>query len=110
MRERFRPLLVMRAWPAPEHFAAFRRWAREVHARDTAAVPGVKRVEVGLAPQGVVLVVYVFEDADSVPVALQSPEAAYARGTLQQWPGKVHEVRFEMLAAVTPQPAFASVN
>lgn len=110
MRERFRPLLVMRAWPAPEHFAAFRRWAREVHARDTAAVPGVKRVEVGLAPQGVVLVVYVFEDADSVPVALQSPEAAYARGTLQQWLGKVYEVRFEMLAAVAPEQAFASIN
>ncbi|GIW13691.1 MAG: hypothetical protein KatS3mg062_1130 [Tepidiforma sp.] len=103
-------MLVMRAWPREEYLESFFRWAREVHARDTRAVPGVVRVEVGRAPGGVVLVGYVFDDAEAVPVALQSAEAAYARGTLTQWAGRVNEVRFEMLAPVVPLQAFASVN
>jgi hypothetical protein len=45
-----------------------------------------------------------------VPVALQSAEAAYARGTLEQWAGRVTEIRFEMYAPLAPLPAFASIN
>jgi quinol monooxygenase YgiN len=107
---RDRPVLLMRASPRPEYFEEFLRWVREVHARDTRAVPGVAAVTVARAPQGVVLVGYVFADAAAVPVALQSAEAAYARGTLEQWAGRVTEIRFEMYAPLAPLPAFASIN
>ncbi|WP_322819090.1 hypothetical protein [Tepidiforma sp.] len=105
-----RPVLVMRASPLPEHLEAFLRWAREVHARDTRAVPGVVAVTVARAPKGEVLVGYVFADAEAVPGALQSAEAAYARGTLEQWAGRVTEIRFEMWAPLAPLPVFAWIN
>lgn len=110
MRERLRPVMVMRARPVPGEVEAFARWAVAVHARDTRIVPGVTSVEVARAPGGVVLVLYVFADAESVQRALQSPEAAYARGTLEQWAGRVREIRFEMLGPLAPLPQYAWMN
>jgi quinol monooxygenase YgiN len=103
-------VLVMRARPLPAELEGFVRWAVAAHARDTRVVPGVAAVEVGRAPGGVVLVLYIFEDAEAVQRALQSPEAAYARGTLEQWAGRVTELQFEMLGPLAPLPQFASIN
>lgn len=105
-----RPVMVMRARPLAGQAEVFFRWVREVHVRDTRAVPGVVAVRAALTPCGEVLAVYVLRDGEAVGQALQSAEAAYARGTLEQWADRLAELRFEIYAPVPPLRVFASIN
>lgn len=104
------PFLLLRAHPRDEDRDAFRAWFRTVHLRDARAVPGFSQIESGETPGGTFLAVYSFASAEAVQTALASPQAAYARGTLEQWAPRLEELLIEMFAPVGSLPMFYSLN
>jgi hypothetical protein len=104
------PFFVVRAVPRQAVREEFLRWARTVHLRDVRRIPGIAAVRWGLTPGGTMLTVLVFADADAVRGALESPEAAYARGTWERWVPHLEEFQVELYAPLEPSPAPFSFN
>ena len=102
------PLLLVRARPKAGAADRFARWFRQVHLADAAAIPGFTQVRAGRTAAGTWLGIYTFESAESVQVTLASPEAAYARGTWEQWAGELEELQMEMFAPLVPLPIYES--
>ncbi|MDZ7727651.1 MAG: hypothetical protein U5Q44_05320 [Dehalococcoidia bacterium] len=80
----------------------FAHWFTTVHLRDVRRIPGFTTIEYGQTPSGAWLGFYTFESADSVNETLSSPEAAYSRGTWEQWAMALEELVVEMLVPVPP--------
>lgn len=104
------PFLLVRAVPLPGHEVAFAAWWDDVHLRDAYRIPGFATIEHSKTPGGAFLGVYTFESAQAVQQTLSSPEAAYARGTWEQWAGQLEELVVEMFAPLGPMPMFHSHN
>jgi hypothetical protein len=104
------PFLLVRAVPLPEEKDAFAYWFRTVHLRDASRIPGFQTIESARTPGGVWLGVYTFHSAESVQATLSSPEAAYARGTWEQWASRLEELAVEIFAPMVPLPLYHSHN
>lgn len=100
------PFLLVRAHPQPAVRARFDDWFRQVHLRDVAKIPGIGEVEAAWTAGGTRLGFYSFESADAVQTALQSPQAAYTRGTWEQWSGVLNEFSIEIFAPLFPLPIY----
>jgi hypothetical protein len=102
--------MLLRARPAEGARQRFEPWFRDVHLKDVEKIPGISGVRTGLLPGGMHIGIYQFESAEALQVGLASPEAAYARGTWEQWAGELEELLLEMWAAVFPLPMYESPN
>ena len=103
-----RPFLLLRARPVDEARGRFERWFREAHLKDVRKIPGIAVVQSGRTPAGTRLGFYTFEDTEHVQPALASPEAAYARGTWEQWAPHLEELQIEIFASLFPLPIYQS--
>ena len=104
------PFILLRARPADEARGRFEPWFRQVHLRDVEKIPGIARVRSGKLPGGSHIGIYEFASAEALQAGMASPEAAYARGTWEQWAGELDELLLEMWAAVFPLPMYESPN
>jgi hypothetical protein len=100
----------MRAHPFAEHTDEFRTWFRGVHPGDARKIPGIAQIEMAETAAGTFLALYSFDGAEAVQVALASPQAAYARGTIEQWTAKLEELQIEMFTPLGALPIFSSRN
>lgn len=105
-----RPFLLVRAVPLPGHEDRFAEWWANVHLLDATRIPGFVTVEHAQTPGGAFLGIYTFQSAESVQQTLSSPEAAYARGTWEQWAGQLEELVVEMFAPLSPMVMYHSHN
>ena len=105
-----RPFLLLRVTPRHEDRDEFRRWFKLVHLRDVRRIPGFTRIEWGETPRGSTFGIYTFESAEAVQATLNSPQAAYARGTWDQWSARLEEFFIEMYAPLFPLPIYQSNN
>lgn len=94
----------------PEDIAEFRAWFRNVHIADARKVPGFSQIEAAETQAGTFLAFYTFASVEAVQLALASPQAAYARGTLEQWAPRLEELLIEMFSPLGPLPIFGSRN
>lgn len=101
-----RPFLLVRARPKAGARERFEPWFREVHLKDVSRIPGIAEVEAARTAAGTRLGFYTFESADAVQGALQSPQAAYTRGTWEQWAGDLDELSIEIFAPLFPLPIY----
>ena len=106
----YKPFLLVRAHPKDEARAPFRAWFRSVHLQDAAAIPGIGHIESGETAGGTTLAFYSFDDAEAVQTALTSPQAAYTRGTWEQWAGQLDELLIEVWTPVPPMPVYRGRN
>lgn len=104
------PLLLVRARPKGDARARFRRWFLGVHLKDVSNIPGIGLIESGETAGGTTLGFYSFDNVEGVQTALSSPEAAYARGTWEQWAGSLEELLIEIWAPVVPLPIYRGRN
>jgi hypothetical protein len=104
------PFLLLRAKPKDDARLAFRAWFLGAHLRDVGSIPGIAEVETGQTAGGTTLGFYSFTDAESVQSALASPQAAYARGTWEQWAGRLEELLIEVWADVPPMGLYRGRN
>lgn len=104
------PLLLVRAHPKAAARVSFRRWFLGAHLRDVRSIPGIAVIESGETAGGTTLGIYSFENVAAVQTALSSPEAAYARGTWEQWAGSLEELLIEIWAPVVTLPLFRGRN
>ncbi len=104
------PFLLVRARPKDGERAAFREWFQRVHLRDAGSIPGIAEVESGETAGGTTLGFFWFADAESVQTALASPQAAYARGTWEQWAGRLEELLIEVWADVPLMAVYRGRN
>ncbi len=102
--------MLLRARPSDAILERFTPWFRHVHLRDVERIPGIRRVESGRTPGGVFLAFYEFENAEAVQAGLASPQAAYARGTWEQWSSELSELYIELWAPLGPLPLYHPVN
>jgi len=102
------PMMLLRARPKPEERERFSAWFREVHLRDIQNIPGIVSVEACTTAAGTKLGFYAFESSEVVQAALSSPQAAYARGTWQQWTPHLDELLIEIFAPLFPLPIYQS--
>jgi hypothetical protein len=100
--------MLLRARTKGEASARFARWFRAVHLGDVARIPGVATVRSGRTTRGTLLGFYGFESGETVQMALSSPEAAYARGTWEQWAPHLEELSIEIWARLGPLSIFQS--
>lgn len=105
-----RPFLLVRARPKAESRERFAAWFRQVHLRDVERIPGIVTVRSGSTRGGTQLGLCSFQGADVVQASLASPEAAYARGTWEQWASELEELLIEMWAPAFPMPLYESAN
>ena len=98
------PMLVVRAKPKPGVVAEFRAWMLRTHLAEARRIPGIRDVSAGVSAAGTWYALYVFEDAQSFERALNSPEAAYARGTWERWDDQMEERVIEVWAPLMPSP------
>lgn len=103
-----RPFLLVRARPMPGEQQRFAAWFRGTHLRDVANIPGIVAIKSGATPAGTRLGFYSFESADVVQSSLASPQAAYARGTWEQWAPHLEELFIEIYAPLFPLPIYQS--
>ena len=103
-----RPFILVRARPKPEAAERFGRWFREVHLPDVWKIPGIADIRSGRTSAGTWLGIYTFESTETVQATLGSPEAAYARGTWEQWAPDLEELQIEMFASLGALPIFQS--
>lgn len=104
------PLLLVRAHPKAAARTSFRRWFLSAHLKDVRKIPGIALIESGETAGGTTLGFYSFENVNAVQTALSSPEAAYARGTWEQWAGSLDELLIEIWAPTVPLPLFHGRN
>ena len=105
-----RPFMLLRARVSPELRSEFDRWFDTTHLQDVAAIPGIVAVRKGRNADDTRLGVYFFAGSEVLQRALGSPEAAYARGTWEQWQPNLEELLIEMWASAFHIPLYASVN
>jgi hypothetical protein len=105
-----RPFMLLRVRPRPGAPREFAPWFHDVHLADARRIPGLLAVRSGTTPGGTLLGFYTFESAETVQQALSSPEAAYARGTWEQWGAQLEELRVEIFAPLYPLPIFQSAS
>jgi hypothetical protein len=98
--------LLVRARPKPAVRARFDSWFRNVHLRDVANIPGIGEIDAAWTAGGTRLGFYAFESGEAVQSALQSPQAAYARGTWEQWAEDLEEFSIEIFAPLFPLPIY----
>lgn len=103
-----RPFLLVRARPTPDAAPRFGDWFRTAHLHDVRAIPGFTDIKAGRTDGGAWIGIYTFDSAESVQASLASPEAAYARGTWEQWTGDLEELLIEMFAPLGPLPIYQS--
>jgi hypothetical protein len=104
----FQPLLLVRARPRADARERFDYWFREVHLQDVRRIPGIVDARVGRTAGGTRLGFYTFADGETVEKGFQSPEAAYARGTWEQWVPMLEEFMIEMWAPLFSLPMYRS--
>ncbi len=102
--------MLLRARVLPGLREEFDQWFDTTHLADVAAIPGIVSVRKGRNLDGTRLGVYTFESSDALQAALSSPEAAYARGTWDQWRPNLEELLIEMWASVFHIPLYTSVT
>jgi hypothetical protein len=100
------PMMLLRARPAAEAKDQFETWFRRVHLRDVERIPGIARVSSGRTAGGVYLGFYEFAGSAEVQEALSSPQAAYTRGTWEQWSNRLEELFIEIWAPLGPLPLY----
>jgi hypothetical protein len=100
--------MLLRARTKPDQRERFAKWFRAVHLHDVERIPGVAGVTSGRTPGGTHLGFYAFESAETVQLALQSAEAAYARGTWEQWAPHMEEMSIEIWAPLVVLPIYHS--
>lgn len=105
-----RPVMMLRARARPQSQGRFGLWFRTEHLDDVRRIPGIVEVERGFTPDGTQIGLYSFEDGDAVRTALQSVEAADARGGWGAWASELEEFVVELYAPLFPIPTFESVN
>jgi hypothetical protein len=104
------PVMLLRARPSTEAREAFALWFRKVHLRDVERIPGISGVTSATGPGGLFFGFYAFEGSEDVQAALSSPQAAYARGTWEQWASKMEELFIEIWAPLGPLPLYHPAN
>ncbi|HET7738306.1 MAG TPA: hypothetical protein VFK32_07015 [Tepidiformaceae bacterium] len=104
------PFMLLRARPKPGAREAFDHWFRTVHLVDVRKIPGVVRATGGWTSGGTRLGFYYFADAEAVGSALESPEAAYARGTWSQWAVNLEELGVEIMAPLVTLPMYEATS
>jgi hypothetical protein len=95
------PLLVISAKPTPDSAAEFRRWVLGSHLEAARKIPGVADVSAGSSASGRWSVFYHFADVAGFERAVESAEAAYARGTWERWDDLMEERTMEVWAPLT---------
>jgi hypothetical protein len=108
--DNFRPFMLVRARAKGAVRAEFDRWFDQVHLKDVVKIPGISGVLQGRNVDGTRLAVYSFESTDSLQPALASPQAAYARGTWEQWQPNLEELLIELWSAAFPIALYQSIN
>ena len=103
-----RPFLLLRARTHEEQRVRFTAWFRQVHLRDVGRIPGIAGVRTGTTRGGTRLGFYEFESTATVQAALSSPEAAYARGTWEQWAPQLEELSIELFAPLAALGVYQS--
>jgi hypothetical protein len=106
----YQPFMLLRARPRDDVREKFSWWFRNVHLKDVANIPGIAAVQSGSTRGGLMLGFYGFASTEQVQAALASPQAAYARGTWEQWAPQLEELFIEIWAPVVPFPIYRSVN
>jgi hypothetical protein len=96
------PFMLLRARVHEDHRERFVRWFRAVHSHDVSKIPGMTTVRCGRTAGGTQLGIYHFDSSEVVQTALASPEAAYARGTWEQWAPHLDELTIEIWAELGP--------
>lgn len=104
------PFLLLRARTKGADPSGFDAWFYQVHLRDVRQIPGIVTARGGRTAGGTYLGMYTLADASVVRSVLDSPEAAYARGTWEQWASELEELLIEMWAPISGIPAFESIN
>jgi hypothetical protein len=104
------PVMLLRARPSEEVRERFAAWFRKVHLRDVERIPGIASVTSAITPGGVFLGFYAFRASEDVQEALASPQAAYARGTWEQWSSRLEELFIEIWAPLSPLPLYHPAN
>ena len=105
-----RPFLLVRARANPEDREHFAAWFLSSHLRDVANIPGIVAIKSGTTSAGTKLGFYSFESAEVVQQALASPQAAYARGTWEEWAPRLEELLIEIYAPLFPMPVYQSMS
>ncbi|HJP40483.1 MAG TPA: hypothetical protein QGF35_02095 [Dehalococcoidia bacterium] len=103
-----KPFMLVRARIKSDEDGSFGAWFRSVHLKDVARIPGVVDVDFGTTHAGTWLGIYSFGDASAAQQALSSPEAAYARGTWDQWAGELEELQVEIMSPLAPLSLYQS--
>ena len=101
--------MLLRAKPDDATRSRFEPWFYEVHLKDVGKIPGISHVRVGRTPAHTLLGFYTFESTEVVQLALNSPQAAYARGTWEQWSGHLDQLQLEIWATLLPMPMYESI-
>jgi hypothetical protein len=104
------PFLLLRVRVRPEARARFEEWFRTAHVTDALKIPGLVGIRSGTTAGGTRIACYMFESAESVSTALQSPQAAFARGSLERWTSELEELRVEMFSALSVIPIYHAIN
>ena len=101
-----KPFMLIRARTNEKSRAKFAAWFRAVHLRDVESIPGIVDVTSGRTVGGTQLGFYNFSGPDAVQGALSSPQAAYARGTWEQWTPNLEELAIEIWTPLAPLPLY----
>lgn len=105
------PFMLLRVRPHDDVRERFDRWFRSVHLEDVKRIPGISRVSGARTASGRTrLGIYSFASTESVQEALQSPQAAYARGTWEQWATHLDELSFEIFAPLFSMPIYRGTS
>jgi len=102
--------MLLRARSLLDSRERFEAWFRQVHLQDVRKIPGIAAVQGAKTPAGTRLGFYTFEATEVVQQALASPEAAYARGTWEQWAPHLEELQIEIFAPLFPLPIYRSTS
>lgn len=102
--------MLLRARPKVEARERFDAWFSTSHLRDVGTIPGIVEVQAGRTAEGTRLGFYSFESSAVVQQALASAEAAYARGTWEQWTPHLEELLIEIYAPLFPLPIYQSMS
>lgn len=104
------PFMVLRARVRPHALAEFDAWFHQVHLADVQRIPGIARARTARTAGGTRLGIYEFAGADAMGQALNSPEAAYARGAWTRWAPDLDELGVEIMAPLVPLPIYQSAS
>lgn len=107
-----RPYLLVRASLDPTVMGDFERWYRQVHLRHVLDIPGIVRAyrTDWMRGDNNWTVLYEFDNEESVPGALASPQARLARQDWEPWLQHVSELTVEVYACLTPLPTYHHFN